>query len=171
MNRPIPFTRTASSVNAKVVGGGDPCTVAKLVDELVAARQKAGASQFDIDDMRCRLAIFAEKFAGQPVGTITAGEIADWLRLLKVSAITRNHYQRLIVLAFNFAVQRGYMTKNPVLARFVGRPSVREYTKANRSHVQFVPSYSEVEKRNRIFFETREGPTEFARIKDAICGH
>jgi hypothetical protein len=53
----------------------------------------------------------------KPVGTITGGEIADWLRSLKVSAITRNHYQRLIVLAFNFAVQRGYMTKNPVLAR------------------------------------------------------
>src|SRR5215472_1549825 len=100
---------------AHAAAGENSCTVAKLVDELVAARQRAGASQFDIDDMRSRLAIFAEKFAGQPVGTITGEEIADWLRSLKVPAITRNYYRRLIVLAFNFAVQRGYVTDNPVL--------------------------------------------------------
>jgi integrase len=35
------------------------------------------------------------------------------LRSLKVSPVTRNHYRRLIVLAFNFAVQRGYATGNP----------------------------------------------------------
>jgi hypothetical protein len=166
MSRPIPFTRTASSLKAKDVGGGDSCTVAKLVDELVAARQKAGASQFDIDDTRSRLVIFAEKFAGQPVGTITGGEIADWLRSLNVSATTRNHYQRLIVLAFNFAVQRGYMTKNPVLARFVDRPTVREYTKANHSHVEFVASYSEVAKSGTAFsLRQKKGPSELARIK------
>ena len=95
------------------------CTAAELVDELVAARQKAGASQFDVDDIRSRLAIFVEKFDGHPVDTITGAEIGDWLRSLSVSAVTRNHYRRLIVLAFNFAVQRGYMTENPLFARFV----------------------------------------------------
>jgi hypothetical protein len=104
---------------AHVAAGDESCTATKLVDELVAARQEAGASQFDLEDMRCRLAIFAKKFEGQPVGTITGAEIADWLRSLKVSAITRNHYRRLIVLTFNFAVQRGYVTDNPLLARFV----------------------------------------------------
>src|SRR5260370_39744448 len=101
MNRPIPFTTTASPLRPKdvegeefptslalmaqecmnklsaygkkikdatdffiahVAVGDNSCTAAKLVDELVAARQKGGASQFDIDDMRFRLAIFAEKF-------------------------------------------------------------------------------------------------------------
>jgi hypothetical protein len=104
---------------AHIAAGDKSCTTTKLVDELVAARQEAGASQFDVEDMRCRLAMFAKKFEGQPVGTITGAEIADWLRSLKVSAITRNHYRRLIVLAFNFAVQRGYVTDNPLLARFV----------------------------------------------------
>jgi hypothetical protein len=103
-----------------VAAAGDKsCTAAELIDELVAARQTAGASQFDVDDIRSRLAIFVEKFDGQPVGTITGAEIGDWLRSLNVSAVMRNHYRRLIVLAFNFAVQRGYMTENPLFARFV----------------------------------------------------
>ena len=102
-----------------VASGEKSCTAAKLVDELIEARQKAGASQLDMDNIRSHLAIFAKKFEGQPVRTITASEIADWLRSLNVSAITRNHYRRLIVLAFNFAVQRGYISDNPMFARFV----------------------------------------------------
>ena len=102
-----------------VAAGEKSCTAAELVDELVVAKQKGGASQFDMDDIRSRLAIFAKRFDGRPVGTITSTEIEDWLRSLNVSAVTRNHYRRLIVLAFNFAVQRGYMTDNPVFARFI----------------------------------------------------
>ena len=89
------------------------CTVADLVAELVAAKKADGVSQRHLDDLRSRLNIFAEKFDGQPVATITSAEIDDWLRSLKVSAVTRNHYRRLIVLAFNFAVQRGYAPGNP----------------------------------------------------------
>ncbi len=35
------------------------------------------------------------------------------MRALNVSAVTRNHYRRLIILAFNFAVAGGYATSNP----------------------------------------------------------
>ena len=105
------------------VGGKSP-TVENLVDELVAARKKAGASQFDVDDIRSRLAVFAKKFEGREVRTITGPEIVDWLRSLNVSIATRNHYRRLIGLAFNFAVQNGYVTGNPVLARFTSTGDV-----------------------------------------------
>jgi len=89
------------------------CTAVQLVKELVAAKESDGASRRHLDDLRSRLNIFAEKFNGQPVATITSAEIDDWLRSLNVSPVTRNHYRRLIVLAFNFAVQRGYATSNP----------------------------------------------------------
>jgi integrase len=46
------------------------------------------------------------------VATMTTKEINDWLRSLPVSAATRNHYRRLIVLAFNFAVKKGYAPAN-----------------------------------------------------------
>ncbi len=50
------------------------------------------------------------------VATITSAEIDDWLRSLKLSPVTRNHYRRLIVVAFNFAVRRGYAIDNPAVA-------------------------------------------------------
>jgi len=95
------------------------CNVAELVDEFVAAKQKEGASNFDLDDLRSHLPIFGKRFDGDPVGTITSTQIDDWLRSLNVSIVTRNHYRRLIMLAFNFAVQRGYTNSNPVFGRFV----------------------------------------------------
>ena len=95
------------------------CTATKLVDEVVAAKQKEAASPFDIDDLRSHLTIFGKRFGSQPVATITSTEIDDWLRSLNVSIVTRNRYRRLIMLAFNFAVQRGYTDSNPAFGRFV----------------------------------------------------
>jgi integrase len=89
------------------------CTAVQLVKELVAAKEHDGASARHVSDLRSRLNIFARKFDGQPVATIISTRIDDWLRSLHVSPVTRNHYRRLIVLAFNFAVRRGYATDNP----------------------------------------------------------
>ncbi len=89
------------------------CTAAELVTEIVAAKKADGASQRHVSDLNCRLNIFANNFNGQPVAAITSSAIDDWLRALPVSPVTRNHYRRLIVLAFNFAVHRGYAPTNP----------------------------------------------------------
>jgi integrase len=89
------------------------CTAVQLVKELVAAKERDGASVRHVGDLRSRLNIFANKFDGQMVATITSAEIDDWLRALPVAPITRNHYRVLIGLAFNYAVQRGYAMSNP----------------------------------------------------------
>jgi integrase len=89
------------------------CTAIHLVKELVAAKEKDGASVRHVDDLRVRLSRFAEKFDGQMVATITSGEIDDWLRSLDVSPVTRNNFRRLVVLMFNFAIGRGYTSSNP----------------------------------------------------------
>ena len=91
------------------------CSAVQLVRELVAAKERDGASARHVSDLRSRLNIFAEKFDGQPVATITSAEIDDWLRSLPVSPVTRNHYRRLIILAFNFAIGRKYAAHNPAL--------------------------------------------------------
>ena len=91
------------------------CTAVQLVRELVAAKKADGASMCHLSDLRSRLNIFAKEFDGQMVATITSAEIDDWLRSLNVSPVTRNHYRRLIILAFNFAVQRKYATENPAV--------------------------------------------------------
>jgi len=95
------------------------CTAPTLVDEFVAAKQKEAASNFDLEDLRSRLTTFGKRFDSNPVATITSAQIDDWLRSLNVSIITRNHYRRLIMMAFNFAVERGYTNSNPVFGRFV----------------------------------------------------
>jgi integrase len=98
------------------------CSAVKLVKELVTAKEKDGKSVRHVNDLRNRLNIFAAKFDGQMVAEITGAEIDDWLGSLPVSPVTRNHYRRLIVLAFNFAVRRGYAASNPA----VDTPKARE---------------------------------------------
>jgi len=96
------------------------CTVAKLVDEfLVATQNERASSQFELDDLRFHLAIFAKTFDRESVAAITSTQIDDWLRSLNLSIVRRNHCRQLIMRAFNFAVQRGYTSSNPVFARFV----------------------------------------------------
>ena|SRR5215472_730630 len=98
---------------ARLQASAKSCSAIELVRLLVNLKKQDGASQRHISDLQSRLGIFAGKFDGQPVATITSGEIDDWLRSLNVSPVTRNHYRRLILLAFNFAVRRGYAAENP----------------------------------------------------------
>lgn len=111
-----PFSKTITDAVrhyvAHLKASEKSCTAKQLVDELVAAKEKDGASRRHVDDLRSRLNIFAEKFNGQSVATITSAEVDDWLRSLPVSPVTRNHYRRLIVLAFNYAMRHGYATNN-----------------------------------------------------------
>ena len=112
-----PFGKTimdaAQYYAAHLTASAKSCSATQLVKELVAAKEHDGASARHVSDLRSRLGIFAAKFDGQPVATIAGAEIDDWLRSLPGSPVTRNHFRRLIVLAFNFAVQRGYATDNP----------------------------------------------------------
>jgi integrase len=91
------------------------CTAVQLVKELLAAKKADGVSERHLRDIRSRLSVFAEKFDGQIVATITSKDIDNWLRSLNVKAVTRNHYRQLVVLAFNFAVRSGYATANPAV--------------------------------------------------------
>ncbi|HSS18252.1 MAG TPA: tyrosine-type recombinase/integrase [Candidatus Dormibacteraeota bacterium] len=91
------------------------CTAVQLVRELLAAKKADGASERYLRDIRIRVGKFADKFNGRMVATITRKEIDDWLRSIPFSALTRNGYRRLVVLAFNFAVRNGYATANPAL--------------------------------------------------------
>src|SRR5260370_42511122 len=50
---------------------------------------------------------------GKRVAAITAREVDEWLRALDVSATTRNNFRRVLIVAFNFAVDRGYCVSNP----------------------------------------------------------
>ena len=112
-----PFGKTiadaASHYIAYLSASARSCSATQLVDELLAAKKADGIGERHLRDIRSRLTVFAKKFDGQPVATITPAEIDAWLRSLPVAPLTRNHYRQHVVTAFNFAVRAGYATTNP----------------------------------------------------------
>jgi integrase len=102
------------------------CTVAELVDEVIAAKTKAcgerqrPASEDYINDLKIRLRHFARTFSERIVATITSLEIEDWLNGLKskrgenLSPQSRGNYARVLSVAFVYAVKRRYALVNPM---------------------------------------------------------
>jgi integrase len=95
------------------------CTVAELVGELLNVKEADGASERYLSDLRSRLGQFAATFDGKPVAEITATEVDRWLRSLSdsetgkpLAATTRNNFRRVLIVAFNFARERGYCVGN-----------------------------------------------------------
>jgi integrase len=92
------------------------CTAVQLVTKILTAKKADGLSSRHLEDLKSRLNVFAKRFDGKPVSTISSSEIDDWLRSLTVSPVTRNNYRKAAKVAFNFAIKRGYALTNPVLA-------------------------------------------------------
>src|SRR5260370_30976412 len=97
------------------------CTAAQLADELVKVKKSDGASQRYLGDLQSRLKQFAKSFDGKPVAEITSTDIDNWLRSLSdsdtgklLAATTRNNFRRVLMVAINFARDRGYCVGNPV---------------------------------------------------------
>ncbi len=91
-------------------------TAGEAVAELLVSKEQDRKSARYLGDMRNRLETFAndKTFAALPIHEITARQLEDWLRRLRVSPITRNNFRRLIGVLFGFALKRGYVLKNPV---------------------------------------------------------
>ncbi len=89
------------------------CTVAQLTQELSEAKQRDGKSRRYLEDLRSRLGQFKQTFGERKVADITSSEVGAWLRDLSVGALTRNNFRRVLVTAFNFAVENGYASTNP----------------------------------------------------------
>jgi integrase len=96
------------------------CTAAQLAEEIVKAKKSDGASQRYVGDLQSRLKQFATSFDGKSVAEITSTEIDNWLRSLSdsetgtpLAATSRNNFRRVLIVAFNFASDRGYCVGNP----------------------------------------------------------
>ncbi len=89
------------------------CSVKELSEEIARTKRADGAKERYLSDISSRLGQFADAFNGTSVATITATAIDEWLRSLKVGPVTRNNFRRVLIVAFNFAIARGYCTTNP----------------------------------------------------------
>ena len=89
--------------------------------EFLAAKKADGASGRYLDDLSTKIDCFGRTFGERSVLSVTSKEVDDWLRNLKtnsgkpVSALTRNNFRRVLVVAFNFAKGRNYCLENPVV--------------------------------------------------------
>ena len=86
-------------------------TVAKVVEELLNAKEQDGMSLRYLQSLRSHLNRFAKHF-GMNISTVTAARIDDWLRSLRRGPRTRNNIRLSIVTLFNFARARGYLPKS-----------------------------------------------------------
>ena len=89
------------------------CTIKQLMHEVMAAKQKDGKSRRYLEDLRSRFGQFTKIFGKRTTAEITTLEVAAWLRDLSVGALTRNNFRRVLVTAFNFALENGYTATNP----------------------------------------------------------
>lgn len=105
------------------------CNAAELVDELLKIKAADGASERYLGDLRSRLGQFAAQFNGKAVSEITSTEVDEWLRTLsdsatgrRLAATTRNNFRRVLIVAFNFARERGYCVDNPAKKSAKAKP-------------------------------------------------
>ncbi len=84
-------------------------TVAQVVDELLANKEKRQGNT--VDDLRARCRKFATDFK-LPIGSVTTSDVQRWLDRLQVSERTRFNYRTKIGQLFRFAERRGYIPKN-----------------------------------------------------------
>ncbi len=83
----------------------------ELLEEMLAAKRKDGASEVYLKQMRLRGAKFSGDFQ-KPIGTITAPEIDRWLRGLNVGARSRNNFRSEITTLFSYAKRAGYLPRD-----------------------------------------------------------
>jgi integrase len=86
-------------------------TVAEVVNELLAEKQRQGASKPYLADLRYRCGKFAAAFQ-VPIATANANEIRDFLAALKLSPRSHNNFVRSLITLFEFAKRRGYLPKD-----------------------------------------------------------
>jgi integrase len=90
-------------------------TVPEVVNELLVAKELEGVSKRHLEDRRSRLNSFARQFPGK-IDNVTAGEIEEWLKRMKVSSRTKNNYRGALKQLFRFAQSRRYLSRNEPLA-------------------------------------------------------
>lgn len=90
------------------------CSAKQLFNEFLSAKEKDGASERHLSDIRTRLGRFAEHFGEKAVAAISPREISDWLDSLPFAPLSKNHHRSHVRSVFNFARRRGYSTENPV---------------------------------------------------------
>lgn len=88
-----------------------------LFAEVIEIRANAGLSKSHLDGLTKKLGRFEKAFGEQSVAHIEKNQIEKWLHGLAKDFHPRtvNHHRTALVVAFNEAIESGYIDKNPAL--------------------------------------------------------
>jgi integrase len=88
--------------------------IRQLVDEYLVEQKRLNRSPEHQTDLRNRYAIFCETFGETGTRVLTGKQIKDWITKTKLGEQSKNNYRTRIKSLCQFAVESGYMSKNPV---------------------------------------------------------
>ena len=88
-------------------------TTRDLIDRFLQAKRQEKKSERYMGDLRVRLDRFAQDFGTRNVAEVTGEEISAWLSSLNVASITIANFRRILVVAFNYAVEHNFAFENP----------------------------------------------------------
>jgi len=107
----------------------DAPTVSELMAAYMENSEAQGLRPRSLSDLRVRLGRFARAFGSRKVNSITSADVNGWLDELKrpdgkrISPLTRQHYRFAVGGMLNFAIDRDYITGNPVAPKTRSRRS------------------------------------------------
>ena len=89
-------------------------TVSTVIDELITAREEDGLSVDYVSDLKIKFRGFSQKFGDRMIAGVTAKEVSDWVRSLKVGPVSKNTVRSRLATLFSFAKKAGYTKANPI---------------------------------------------------------
>ena len=99
-------------------------TCMELVNEFLLSKARADRSDRYIRQLKVSLSSFANGRARMPIDQVKAPEVEKWIRVHDWAPRTARGYLGDVRTMFNFAVNRGYVERNP--ARGVELPAGRD---------------------------------------------
>jgi integrase len=97
-------------------------SVAAVVDEMIAAKERKGVSEVYLADLRYRLGVFKESFHCD-VNQIAPDDVAAFFEHLRLSPRSHNNFALALRTFFRFAQRHGWLSKEVDLLERVERRS------------------------------------------------
>lgn len=86
----------------------------EAIYDFLDTKKAAGKSERYLLDLQARCNRFGKDHGEKTLAEIDVATVESWLEGLKVAAVTRNNYRRVLSVFFGWGVKRGYCPQNPV---------------------------------------------------------
>jgi len=101
--------------------GVETRTVPEVITEYLQEARDCNLRPRSIEDIRNRLTRFQSTFGKVGIHEVTASAVNSWLDGLGLSAVSIKHYRFVAHGLFGYAVERGYVSANPLTSARRGR--------------------------------------------------